>query len=542
MASQPLVLSDPRMVAEFVRQSEFKGITEQRFAVPPDYAALLFVNGELKDTFKGGHFSVGGLMNALKGIIGGSQHVGMLLADLKPFQIEAEFEGVTRDHVETMGKLTVEMQVNPDHPSNILGMMHGVTRGASDEKGPGRKALSRLDIYNRMAEHMLVRVFQETLSRVDAEDLRGNAGVQDKIQADMMAEIERIFGNLGLLVNAVTVNFAKNEVEAEAMRRAKETREDEAADFELARLKRQIERNDDAFEFQLKSDIDKAKLQSAAEDELERLALDSQVALLDARTEHERRQAIEALGHEIKMLRSERVARFENEIAEADQVETLTRKMKKRRELELEIDELEAKHTHAMKKAGAFNQADIDAHIQRQQHEHLKRMQELDHQNREFDVKLRIMEAKAQSDIVNAGKKTDQDGKIDQIKALRGLSAAEIKAITAGLSPDVAKVLVEEARAQAEGASNAKVMEVMQQMVDAATASQIRSEQQARDMFAMGMAGTANVAQGKGHQAQPGIPTSDAAPAPAEIECPKCGRKSPATSRFCMGCGNQLRV
>ncbi len=541
MASQPLVLSDPRMVAEFVRQSEFKGITEQRFAVPPDYAALLFVNGELKDTFKGGHFSVGGLMNALKGVIGGSQHVGMLLADLKPFSIEAEFEGVTRDHVETAGKLTIEMQVDPDHPSNILGMMHGVTRGNSDDLGPGRKALSRLDIYNRIAEHMLVRVFQETLSKVDAADLRGNAGVQDKVQADMMTEVERIFGNLGLLVNAVSVNFAKNEVEREAMRRAKEDREEEAADFELARLKRQVERNDDAYEFQLKSDVDKAKLQSAAEDELERLALDSQVGLIDARNEHERRQSIEALGHEIKMLRSERVARFENEIAEADQIENLTRKMKKRRELELEIDEIEAKHTNAMKKAGAFTQADIDAHLQRQQHEHLKRMQELDHQNREFDVKLRIMEAKAQSDIVNAGKKTDADGKIDQIKALRGLSAAEIKAITAGLSPDVAKVLVEEARAQADGQSNAKVMEVMQQMVDAATASQIRSEQQARDMFSMGMAGAANVAQGTGHKAQPGAaPSADAGT--AEIECPKCGRKSPATSRFCMGCGNQLRV
>lgn len=540
MASQPLVLSDPRMVAEFVRQSEFKGITEQRFAVPPDYAALLFVNGELKDTFKGGHFSVGGLMNALKGIIGGSQHVGMLLADLKPFQIEAEFEGVTRDHVETMGKMTVEMQVNPDHPSNILGMMHGVSRGASDKQGPGRKALSRMDIYDRIQSHLHVRVIQDTLAKVDAEDLRGNAGVQDKIQADMMTEIERIFGNLGLMVNAVSVNWAKNEVELEAMRRAKEQREEEAADFELTRLKRQIERNDDAYEFQLNSEVDRAKLQSAAEDELERLALDSQVGLIDARTEHERRQAIEALGHEIKMLRSERVARFENEIAEADQIENLTRKMKKRRELELEIDELEAKHTNAMKKAGAFNQADIDAHIQRQQHEHLKRMQELDHQNREFDVKLRIMEAKAQSDIVNAGKKTDADGKIDQIKALRGLSAAEIKAITAGLSPDVAKVLVEEARAQADGASNAKVMEVMQQMVEAATASQIRSEQQARDMFSMGMAGAANVAQGTGHKAQPGAaPSQDGA---TEIECPKCGRKSPATSRFCMGCGNQLRV
>ena len=42
MSSTPIVLSDANMLAEFMRQAEFKAFFEKRFAVPPDYAALLF--------------------------------------------------------------------------------------------------------------------------------------------------------------------------------------------------------------------------------------------------------------------------------------------------------------------------------------------------------------------------------------------------------------------------------------------------------------------------------------------------------------------
>ncbi len=45
MASQPLVLTDPNLLAEFVRETEFKAFFEKRFATPPDLAALLFRNG-----------------------------------------------------------------------------------------------------------------------------------------------------------------------------------------------------------------------------------------------------------------------------------------------------------------------------------------------------------------------------------------------------------------------------------------------------------------------------------------------------------------
>ena len=38
MASQPLVLTDPNLLAEFVRESEFKTFFEKRYATPPGCA------------------------------------------------------------------------------------------------------------------------------------------------------------------------------------------------------------------------------------------------------------------------------------------------------------------------------------------------------------------------------------------------------------------------------------------------------------------------------------------------------------------------
>lgn len=543
MASKPLVLSDPRMVAEFVRQSEFKGITEKRFAVPPDYAALLFVNGELKDAFKGGHFSVGGMMSSLKGIIGGSSHVGMLLADLKPFQVQAGFTATTRDHIRVAGVATVEMQVNPDKPSNILGMMHGVSRSGEDKLGPGRLALSRDDILSRMRPHLTDRVVEAGIGRMDAADLRGNIGFQDKLQADFMTEIERVFGDVGLLVNSVSFEWAANEAEADEMARAEAERAETRADFELERLKRNVERQDDAFEFQLQSSVDRAKLQSAADDELERLALDSQVTLVDARQGHERRQEMELLEHEIRSLQKERTARFENEIAEAEQQEALTRKMAKLKEFQRDIAALDAAQLIRMRKDDAFTQQDIDQRVQQQQMDNIERMQAMERAQIEFETKLKILEGDAAHRREIDHKSSDAKGKLDMINALKGQSAEVILAINSGLSPEVANVLVEQARAKAEGESGAKVMAVMQQMVDAATSSQVRSEEQARAMFQMGMAGAANVAQGTGAGGGgSGGGTLSSAPVNAEVECPKCGRTNDAKARFCVGCGNKLRA
>ncbi|MCH9752865.1 MAG: hypothetical protein K0U61_11680 [Alphaproteobacteria bacterium] len=316
MASEPLVLTDPNLLAEFVRESEFKAFFEKRFATPPDLAALLFRNGELIDTFKGVHFSVGGLATAVKSVVGGSTHIALMLADLKPFPVQFPVAALSKDSVEIVGVATLELQLNPDRPANILGLMGGVSRQQADEEtgdvpSTGKTALTRIDVIERIAPHFNDRVFEAAIGRINADDIRGDTGLQDKIQADLMTEVERICGDLGVMVRSASVTWAMNAVEREQFERAQVERQQEALDYELELLTRQVDRQSEATRIKVTSNVDLAKLESASEDELAQMVLKSEVEFLDAREEATRRQEMEALAHEIEVLRTERAAKME---------------------------------------------------------------------------------------------------------------------------------------------------------------------------------------------------------------------------------------
>jgi hypothetical protein len=77
-------------------------------------------------------------VDRLKSLVGGSTHISMLIADLKPFSVQTVVKSTSRDKVDIAGVVTMELQVNPDKPSNILGMMHGVARAAIQEDARGR--------------------------------------------------------------------------------------------------------------------------------------------------------------------------------------------------------------------------------------------------------------------------------------------------------------------------------------------------------------------------------------------------------------------
>ena len=541
MASQPLILSDPRMLAEFMRQSEFKSFFEKRFAVPPDYVALLFKNGQLIDAFKGGHFSVGGVVDKLKGVVGGSTHIGMMIADLKPFSVQTALTALSKDKVEIAGVATLELQVDPDKPSNILGMMHGISRGASDTDGPGRKALSKADVLDRIRPHLTDRVFQAAIGRMDAKEIRGEAGLQDKIQADIMQEVKRIAGDLGLLARAVSIEWAINSEEVSEMERAEADRRQDALDHQMELLKREIEREQDATEITLKSQVDLAKLQSASEDELKKMALNSEIEFLDARENAKRRQELDALAHEIQSLEIERKARFDDSLATARNQTELLEIRKRQATTERDIALIEQSRADQMRKSGAFTEVEITAAIQKQQADHIARLQEIDIRGNaaEVDLKIKLAGADTQNQISLIDAKSR--GKANEINAFKNMSAEQILAIQAGLSPDVALVLAEQARAK--GASSAETMQAMRDMVEAATAAQVRSEEQAREMFRMGMDGAVGVAHGAGGK-EGGRSSVSAGPAaaPSVIECPKCRAENSSTANFCKRCGHKLRT
>ena len=530
MTSQPIILSDPRMLAEFMRQSEFKSFFEQRFAVPPDFAALLFKNGELIDAFKGGHFSVGGVVDKLKSIIGGSTHVSMMIADLKPFQVQTVLQAKSRDGVDIVGVVTLEMQVDPDKPSNILGMMHGVSRAATSDASPGRKALSKDDVLARIRPHLTDRVFEAAIGQVDATSLRGNTGMQDKIQADIMLETERVVGDVGLLVRSTSVEWALNAEEVQREQRLEADREQERLDHQIELAKRAATRNKDATEFSIQTNLDLQKLQNASNDELTRMALESEITLLDARENAKRRQELEEIAHQIEVLEREREGSFKHAIATAQNATELRKIQQQQLKLDTEMSQMKQLHMQEMKQSGAFSEMDVQERAQKLQRTHISELQNIELRGEEIRSGIKRLE-----------KKDDREHELAMAKLRTSMSPEQLLANDAGLSPDVAGVLVE--RARAEGNSKEEVMAMMRQMVDAATAREIRTEEQAAKMFGMGMQGAVGVAAGAGGGSAAGaVGAPGASAAPTTVDCPKCNTSNAATASFCLKCGHKLRT
>lgn len=557
MASESLVLNDPNLLAEFVRETEFKAFFEKRFATPPDLAALLFKNGALVDTFKGAHFSVGGLGTAIKSVAGGSTHIALMLADMKPFQVELPVYALSKDHVEITGLATLELQLNPDKPSNILGLMGGISRmqfdaDTGDVPASGRKALSRIDVLERIAPHFQDRVMEAVIGRMNAADIRGETGLQDKIQADMMTEAERVCGDIGVLVKAASVSWAMNQVEREEFERAQIAREQVALDYQLELLKREVERQHDATEIQVTSTVDLAKLESASEDELAHMILESEVSFLDARESATRRQEMDALGHEIALLRTESAAKMENNLAEAKHLTDLTAEAGELRSTEREIENLDAKHVAIMRKLGVFTDLELREREEmlglaiakkaaEQSAANIRTLVDIEQGELDRDSDRSIKSNKAETDNELSKAKADTESRVAQLSAGAKMTPEQIMAINAGLSADVADVLKEQARTQA--GSSEGTMEAMRELIKGAAEERSEERKHQLDVLKAGMSGATGVAHGAGGKSADKVTRLSGEPTAASItECPECGRELAAKANFCTGCGHKMRT
>lgn len=532
-----LALSAPHILAEAIRLPEFQGFLERRYVAPPDHAAILVRDGAIAGTITGANFSVGGVLGKLKSLLTGQHHVRVVLCDLRPFSLQAPFKALSKDSVEIAATASFELQIDPERATNALGLI-----GPTDKVG-------RADLLERFRPHLVDRVVQATVGRIDAADLRGDVGLQDKVQADVMREIERVAGDLGLIVRAVSLEWAINAVEREAMDRARIDREQAMLDEALADLKRGVERHQDAATFQLSSKVDLAKLEMASEDELTRLALDHEIALADTREETVRRRELEALRHEIEVLGQERAARFENQMAEAGHAIDFATKQRELTLLHREIDELNAASALRIEELGARTRRSIQtedalatnevtAAAQATSREHVAGLQDIELSGEERRMKMQLDAQRAAHEQEMAKLKAEQDAKLAQLKAGASMTPEQTLAVNAGLSSDVAAVLAEQARAQASGGESA--MQLMREMVAQATEARVASESNAREMFQSAMDGAARVAQGAG-----GGAVSPAASHSTEARphaCPQCGRENDLANRHCIGCGHRLRA
>ena len=605
MKTEQLVVSDPRLLAEFVAPSELKTFFEKRFEVPPDHIGLLMRNGQFVQSYKGAHFSVGGIVHQMKGLIGGSTSISLMIADLKTFQHYYDVVARTKDKVDITGTVVLDLQINPEKPQNILGMMEQ------------RRSLSKDDAALRIKSHAWERVFEAAVSRVNASEVRGNTGLQDMMQADLMKECERVAGDLGLMVRAASVTWAINEVEKQEATKAASERESARLEFEFERLKRDLEREHLTTLIKIDNKVALDKLEINNEDDLKRLVLNNEIEFVDARETGARIAEMKVLAHEIDMLKTERLAKFEGELQQATHdgvdlkviherrrgVERNTEQLDRshqltlralereydretrgldrgenretakydrdygfetrglernetrgnrledqddeweRRTRELGVAAKERDHGHDTRKKEVdvvekeeYSRMDRQREADKVALEKLKGLAGLEAEQERERLRRRIDEADATHQRDMDQRKLEAQREADRLVLGAKMTPEQILAVNAGLSPAVAKILEEQAKAQ--GIDKNAQMDLMRQMVEQANRQAVRSEEQARAMFNSGMTGAVGVAAGAGGK---GNAAGAAAPGEGTVECPKCTRVNPAKAKFCIGCGEQLR-
>jgi hypothetical protein len=514
MPSTNLTLSDNLTLAEYVPAEAFKGLLQNRIGVSPDHVALLMRDGRIVDAFVGAHFAIGGIWQRLKEALGGPHAVRLLIADLKPFQAEGEFEGFSSDGVKVAAKVAVEFQVNPEKPANILGLM------------PERGALSKPDVYARARPHLEERVFRTVLTKVAASEIRGNTALQDKVQADVLLEVQRVLQDLGVMVRAVTLTWAQNDVERAAIEKSASEREQALLDYKFECKKREIEREKEATEFQLRSDMDVETLKASSEDELRHLILNQELTFIDARQSGVRAQELKTLDHEFNLLAVRRRAGYQKALEDAQNEVDRTAIRLKLTQVELEIEAMKEEQRLRLAKLQEEQALGLAAQARQQQMQSLRDISTIELDGKERDRRIEREDRLADEEMkLRSGQQASQTD-IERLKVQAQMSPDQILAINAGLSPDVARIFAERARVMSIDAEKREAL--LREMVQLGTQGRMASEEQARFFFDKAM------------QAVPraGARAEDE---PAQnVECPGCHKRPPRTDRFCRYCGHPL--
>jgi hypothetical protein len=305
-------------------------------------------------------------------------------------------------------------------------------------------------------------------------------------------------------------------------------------------MKRDMARQKEGYELQIKTNVDLKKLEGASEAEIAQMVLNNELAFIDAREAGQHAQELKALQREIEKLEIERSVQLKNSLGDADHVIDLTERQARLRTMERQIQQLDAELQRQIKVADAMADIEVQNARNTSSTTHIKSLQQIeqeaaqaeaDRQQAALDnqTKRRIDEGKAV-----AGSKTAE------ISAFAGMSPEQILAVQAGFSGEVAKVLAEQARSQ--GQSSAQSMALMREMVEQANRAQVQSTDQARAMFDMGMKGAVGVAAGAGGRPAPAAEAEKAGGGKDKIECPKCHQENDLKMRFCTNCGAQLRT
>jgi len=498
MTSHQIRLSEDRLLAEYVPLSDFQGWAKQQVAVDPDLLAVLIRDGKVAASGPGGNFGVGGLWRGVKDALIGQHSLRLLIADLNPFHLTTGLNAITRDKVPVGGEITIEFQINPENGTGVLGLMRK------------HSAVFKEEVMARIAPHVGDRVLENVIGQMDAADLRGSTMVQDKVQAEVMREVERVFGDMSLMVRSVSMRWEMNAEEIAAIEKRESERAQERADTELSALEREVAREQIVTELRIKANLTEEQLKAVSEDQLRTMVLEQELAFIEARSEAAREQEMTALKHELAMINTERDAKLKAAIENAKS--------------EIEIEETRSKISDIQRRTKELDAA-LDQKISdAAQKANIDRLRELEKINDMGNQSAHEREMeRLQAEAKAAVAKLEAQGK---------LTPEMLLALQAGDSTEAATALV--GLAQAKGANSSDSSEMMK-MIQGMMESK---DDQARYAMDSIVKATVGVAEGAGG----GIRSGSASAPASEIACPNCVRHVPATANFCHHCGHVIRT
>lgn len=509
-------------LAAYLPEKDFEGILEKRIAIPPDCAALLIRDGKLIEALHGGNFSVGGLWQGLKNLVGGRHALRLLVADLKPFQVLAGLDSFSRDHVQIQAEVALDLQLNPGKASDILGL---VANGRS---------LTRSDVHGRIRPHLQERVLIHEMVQHDAAELRANRGLQDRIQAEILKEVQRIAGDLGLIIRAVSVNWGLNADEAQAMRIRGLRREEELRDFEYERARRELEKESDATIFRLQSGVTVEKVKASGEAELKGLLLSKELSLEDARVTGARILERKAIQHELEMAKERRLVAYDQQLRDEENALERTKIQFARRRLEMAFDADARRQALELEKLEELQELEVAGAGHGLQMKKLQDLQDLELKKDRVVHDLSKDEFITQHTADLEKKGLESKAELERMRLQASMNPDQILAIQAGLSPEIAKVFAEKAKA---GGADREAL--LREMLAMSKESRVESAAQAQAMFERAvdrLAQVGSAAASADALGPAGIPSAGGS------ECPKCHFRVPAGDRYCKNCGHQMRT
>jgi hypothetical protein len=511
-------------IAEYLDESEFRGILQKTFAVPPDHLGILIRDGQLVDAFDGGHFSVGGVWESLKSMLGGKHAFRFLIADTKPFRHEALLTATTKDHQEVTGHLTVELQIDARKPADVIGLLEGST------------TLTPGHVYDRLNAHLQTRVIERELNSHDASELRGNSGLQDRLQAELCREVERLVGDLGLTLRSATISWSQTDEEEMALRHKRTELAEKDAKFEHEVAMNALKRERAGTTFAMQAELQEDAARSDAETELALLLQSNKLKLSDTRNSTERAEELRELGHQAECARKKRIEARQSQLDAATtdherrRIELDLQRMNsdfdmERRRSEMDLKQLEALHGRDNQQ-GDLKVADSAWELQKKK---LEGMQSLQFDKAREESALDSGRQRQEHEAQIARMQQEQHGELEKLRLQSQMAPDQLLAIQAGLSPEVARIFSE--RAGAEGTHAAEKEAILREMVK---------------MAQQGGADTADRIQAVVSTAfdkvNPGGATPPAAAAAGgETECPSCHHQVPLADRFCKVCGKPMR-